>query len=642
MKSAVYSTRIPLFGALLLAANLSIAGVPEDLAQAKDAFRAKNVNKLTQLSAKLDGTIFAAYPRYWLLSINMDNNTDEQILSFQKQFSDTPLAERLKSDWLSYLGRRQQWQKLLTNYNGFGTETLDLTCYRTQARLQTEGRIDTAEVKSIWLSGDDQPNSCLDLFSTLQQKNVSIVNDPWLRMRMALRSGRVSKSDNLDAAREANRFLPANEQLNITQLTQIYRSPQKWLDKLDALPSNVAAKETTFFALNRLAMNDPDAAASKWKQIQIGASQDDIRYGWSVVAYWAAYKLSPMADDWFKLTNNQQLSDDQLAWKARAAMRSKDWEMLLSTINAMPAKQASDPSWRYWKARAFAQLGKLDESRDLYAVLSKEYNFYGLLAAEELGQANLDLKDQYKPTENDIKQVSQLPAIQRGLQLYQMDWKTEANREWLLVMRSMDDKQLIAAAELAKRNNWYDRAINTAERTRSLHNFTLRFLSPYREVMKSQTKQVGLDESWVFGLIRQESRFTSVAKSVVGAAGLMQLMPTTATWIAKRIGFESYNPKAIHDIETNVLLGTSYLKYVLDSLGHPVLATAAYNAGPGRARAWLGLTPLEGAIYTENIPFDETRDYVKKVMSNAVYYAAVLGDPYVSLKRRMGVMPAKQ
>ncbi|MCB6183549.1 lytic transglycosylase domain-containing protein [Leeia sp. TBRC 13508] len=642
MKSAVYSTRIPLFGALLLAANLSIAGVPEDLAQAKAAFRAKDVNKLTQLSAKLDGTIFAAYPRYWLLSINMDNNTDEQILSFQKQFSDTPLAERLKSDWLSYLGRRQQWQKLLTNYNGFGTETLDLTCYRTQARLQTEGRIDTAEVKSIWLSGDDQPNSCLDLFSTLQQKNVSIVNDPWLRMRMALRSGRVSKSDNLDAAREANRFLPANEQLNITQLTQIYQSPQKWLDKLDALPSNVAAKETTFFALNRLAMNDPDAAASKWKQIQIGASQDDIRYGWSVVAYWAAYKLSPMADDWFKLTNNQQLSDDQLAWKARAAMRSKDWEMLLSTINAMPAKQASDPSWRYWKARAFAQLGKLDESRDLYAVLSKEYNFYGLLAAEELGQANLDLKDQYKPTENDIKQVSQLPAIQRGLQLYQMDWKTEANREWLLVMRTMDDKQLIAAAELAKRNNWYDRAINTAERTRSLHNFTLRFLSPYREVMKSQTKQVGLDESWVFGLIRQESRFASVAKSVVGAAGLMQLMPTTATWIAKRIGFESYNPKAIHDIETNVLLGTSYLKYVLDSLGHPVLATAAYNAGPGRARAWLGLTPLEGTIYTENIPFDETRDYVKKVMSNAVYYAAVLGDPYVSLKRRMGVMPAKQ
>ena len=85
-------------------------------------------------------------------------------------------------------------------------------------------------------------------------------------------------------------------------------------------------------------------------------------------------------------------------------------------------------------------------------------------------------------------------------------------------------------------------------------------------------------------------------------------------------------------------LGTAYMKLVMDQLGHPVLASAAYNAGPSRARRWRDARALEGAVYVESIPFGETRDYVKKVMANSVLYAAVLGRKPVPLKLRLGAV----
>ncbi|HXD52342.1 MAG TPA: transglycosylase SLT domain-containing protein, partial [Burkholderiales bacterium] len=215
----------------------------------------------------------------------------------------------------------------------------------------------------------------------------------------------------------------------------------------------------------------------------------------------------------------------------------------------------------------------------------------------------------------------------------------EGNREWNWTVRGFDDKQLLAAAEFARRNELYDRAIYTADRTRELHDFSMRYLAPYRSVMKSYVSQQQLDEAWVYGLIRQESRFLADVKSSAGAMGLMQLMPATARWAAKKAGLSDYRAGQTTNVDVNLNLGTWYLRHVLDSLdSYPVLASAAYNAGPGRARAWRANTPMEAAIYAETIPFNETRDYVKKVMSNASYYSHQFGQTLMSLKDRIGVI----
>jgi soluble lytic murein transglycosylase len=234
------------------------------------------------------------------------------------------------------------------------------------------------------------------------------------------------------------------------------------------------------------------------------------------------------------------------------------------------------------------------------------------------------------------------PAIQRTLALYRMDMRTDAAREWTFALSKFNDRQLLLAAEIARRNEMFDRAISAADRTVQLHDFNLRYLSPYRTELQGHIRDNDLDEAWVYGLMRQESRFVTKAKSTVGASGLMQIMPATARWVARKLGLKSYRNSLIQQMETNLKLGTYYMKSVLALFdNNPVLASAAYNAGPSRARHWRGDTALEGAVYAETIPFDETRDYVKKVMSNTVYYSKLFGQPQQTLKQRLGVIVAK-
>jgi len=200
----------------------------------------------------------------------------------------------------------------------------------------------------------------------------------------------------------------------------------------------------------------------------------------------------------------------------------------------------------------------------------------------------------------------------------------------------MGDRELLAAAQLACDREVWDRCINTSDRTRAEIDIEQRFPMPFRKEVLARSRDIGLDPAYVYGLIRQESRFVMDARSGVGASGLMQIMPSTAKWTAKKLGID-YSPDMLVDRDANLKLGTSYLKLVLDDFaGSQAMAAAAYNAGPGRPRRWREGPMLEPAIWAENIPFTETRDYVKKVLSNATLYAAVISGTAPSLKLRLG------
>ena len=278
----------------------------------------------------------------------------------------------------------------------------------------------------------------------------------------------------------------------------------------------------------------------------------------------------------------------------------------------------------------------------IFATLSLDDDYYGLLARDRLGPLMGPTTSAYSITDEDRRLASGHDGLQRALTLNRLGFRTEAVREWNWSIRGADDRLLLAAAEAANEAGWYDRAIYAADRTKRLHNYNLRYLAPYREVTRGYAKDLKLDEAWVYGLIRQESRFVAVARSSVGAGGLMQVMPATAQWVANRMGIK-YHAGMVNEVGANVQLGTYYMKHVLESLSNqPVLATAGYNAGPGRARAWQPLdAPMEAAIYVESIPFFETRDYVKKVMANAVAYSMTFGENRLALTTRLGVIPPR-
>ena len=398
------------------------------------------------------------------------------------------------------------------------------------------------------------------------------------------------------------------------------------------------------FALERLAKQSTDLAAAYWAKIAGYFPVSEQHYCYGRLAYQAARNLDGRALQWFRDASDSPLNEQQSAWRVRAALRALDWPEVLASVNAMNAQQQQEPAWLYWKARALEALGKITEAREIFAPLSGQYSFYGQLAGDELtGTAVISqAPPTYKPDSQAIAAVSAMPGVQRTLALYRIGMRSDALEEWRLLVGNLNDRQLLTAAQIALRNKMYDRAIGAADKTVSEHDFSMRYLAPYRDDLEVHLREQGLDEAWVYGLMRQESRFATSAKSDSGAAGLMQIMPSTARWVAAKLGLKRYRNSLIHQLDTNLRIGTYYMKSVLSrSENNPVLASAAYNAGPFRALQWRGDKPLEGAIYAETIPYGETRDYVEKVMSNTVYYAAQFGDPSRSLKQRLGIVPAK-
>jgi soluble lytic murein transglycosylase len=405
-----------------------------------------------------------------------------------------------------------------------------------------------------------------------------------------------------------------------------------------------AVHEAFLIAVGRVARNNLEQAGAEVLGAASYLSPREVAIGWSMVAMQAAQKLQPDAVEYWKKTLAAPLSLDGYQWRVRSALRAGDWALVKSGIEAMPASLKDDSAWVYWLGRAYKAQGQREQADERFRSIAGLTSFYGQLALEEMGQKVTIPARAAASSDEDLAAMASNQGFRRAFRFFDLNMRFEGYREWNWQLRKMSERQLLAAAEFARRNNVLDRMVNTSDRTKTEFDFTQRFPSPHHDIMHPATRDLGLDKAWVYGLIRQESRFIQAARSHVGASGLMQLMPATAKEVARKIGMLDFSQARINEIDTNIMLGTNYLNMVLQSLdGSQPLATAAYNAGPGRPKAWRAtLTrPVEGAIFAETIPFAETRGYVKNVMSNATYYAALFENAPQSLKARLGTITPK-
>lgn len=632
---------------LLLSIALPAFGAPlssdADFLAVRDAFQAGDAARLGNFARRLKNTQMEVYADYYQLRLGLENAGASAVKDFLSRPEDTPIVDRLRGEWLKQLGKKQQWDLFDAEYPRLLNEDNELTCYALQSRLRYQEQAALNEARGLWFDGKSQPDSCGPLFEAALSAGIIGEQDIWQRLRLALEAGNVSLAKQL-ADRLGGAVSPA-------ALQSAAADADRYLEKLRLHNINEGSRAVALFALHRLSKQSPDLAIAHWEKIATHFPEAEQHYFYGWLAYEAARKQDNRALQWFRAAASAPLNKQQSAWRVRAALRAQDWPEVLASIDAMDAHQQRETVWQYWKARALHESGKPAEARTLFALLSGEHNFYGQLASEELADSLIsspltELKTgkmaAYQPRKQDVAAMLALPGIQRTLALYRMDMRSEAFKEWSWALRNFNDQELLTAAEIARRYEMYDRAIGAADLTVNVHDFSLRYLAPYRDVLRAHIREHGLEEAWVYGLMRQESRFAASAKSSVGASGLMQLMPTTARWVAKRMGLKDYRQSLIHQVDLNLKLGTYYLKTVLSWFDdNPVLASAAYNAGPGRARRWRGDQPLEGAIYAESIPFDETRDYVKKVMSNTMYYARQFDAAPHTLKQRMGIVAGK-
>ncbi len=632
-------SRFALSVALTLASSLALAapavGKDERFLAARDAYRAGDRAKLERLAGELRGHELEDYVDYYQLVIRLPDQLEPAAArEFIARHERTYLAEKLRSDWLKVLGRKQQWSEFDAEYPKIVAPDQELVCYALQSRRARgdAGMLDDA--LPLWTTLLEPPEPCYPVIEALIWEKRVLADEVWARVRRQVEANKIA------AARYSTNYLPPSQTPTAAQFDAAIERP---LPMLARLPANWAEKrlgrELAAVAIQRIAKNDPRMAAEQLEKLAPKLEESERAWAWGEIGWQAALRHMPEAVGWYKKTGNAPLSDEVAQWKVRAALRAQDWGLVRATIERMPPALAALPEWVYWLGRAYKAGGQTSEADALFQKISGQPNFYGNLADDELERPIRVPPKAAALTRDEVVAASANPGLKRALALIRLNMRVEGVREWNWTLRGMSDRELLAAAELAKRNDVFDRAIAAADRTKNEHDYSLRYLSPFDDQVRPAAQKQAVDEAWVYDLMRQESRFISNAKSTVGASGLMQLMPATAKWVANKIGLANYSHSRVNDTETNLLLGTTYMRMVMESLdNHPVLASAAYNAGPGRARKWRADRPLEGAIYAETIPFNETRDYVKKVMSNAVYYSALFEDKPQSLKPRLGTI----
>jgi soluble lytic murein transglycosylase len=620
---------------LLALPGYAMADLESDFLAARDALRDGDDARLDKMYERLKVTPLEPYVTYFQLRMNIGMRDTAPIKKFLARNDESPIVDQLRGEWLKFLGKYQRWDEFAEEYPHLVNTDTELACYALQMKERTDPDGALRDARKFWFNGEGAEESCSTLFEDALKGGAISEADVWQRMRLALEVG------NTTLAKQLIKRLPKVQTFPAAELSVAASNPQRYLDRTKFANAGTGRRTVALFALQLLARRSPQMAFSRWEKISANFSEAEQRYFFGWLAFAGALNHDERALGWFAVAGDEVLNQKQLAWRTRAALRELDWREVWASINAMPPQQQNEGVWRYWNARALKAMGRVPEADAVFTELGREFNFYGQLAAEEMGAppASGAITAGYRPNESEIDVIQSLPAVQRTFLLYRMDMRVEASKEWAWAMRGLNDRQLLAAAEVAQRSEMYDRSINAAERTVQLHDFNLRYPSPYREALRENLNKHGLEEAWVYGLMRQESRFATMVKSDAGAVGLMQIMPDTARWVARQIGMKGYRKGLIHQVDVNIKLGTYYMKTVFNQFdANPVLASAAYNAGPARAKLWCGSKPLEGAIYVETIPFDETRDYVKKVMSNTIYYSKIFGQSALSLKQRLGTI----
>lgn len=599
----------------------------------RDASRKKDLVRVEQLAVRLQDYDILSYVDYYRLKPRLADFPDAEIRAYLSRYDGSAIADRLRNDWLLELGRARNWSTFDEQFPLFALQDdTQLKCYALLSAA-LKGQNAAEQARTLLVSPKEYGEGCMALIATLSGNGQFNKYDVWAQVRLAA---------------EAN-YLPSAKR--IAALTDASdKSVAQALDKPALLMAHgsgngASAHQLYIIALGRVARSNPQQAAAALSDEVARMNPRDQALAWAQIALQASLKLAPEAVAYWRNAKTAELSPDGYQWRVRAALRAGDWNMVKASIEAMPPDLRSDAAWVYWYGRALQADGKAADAAALaqaqFSSIAGQANFYGQLALEELGQKIVIPERATPVTAEEIAPMAGNQGFRRALRFFDMGLRFEGVREWNWELRGMDERQHLAAAEFARQKEVLDRMVNTSDRTRVEVDFLQRFPSPFRSIMLANTRALGLDMAWVYGLVRQESRFIMHARSHVGASGLMQVMPATARYVARKIGLDAFSPNQINDIDTNILLGTNYLSMVLGDLdGSQALASAAYNAGPSRPRAWRAtLTrPVEGAIFAETIPFSETRGYVKNVLSNATYYAALFENRAQSLKARLGTV----
>ena len=574
-----------------------------------------------------DGEIYALadYPLYpYLLRLKLERTmsiaTKREVNPFLEDYRGQPVSYGLRYKWLSYLAKHNHRNAFLDSYrSGMGAR---LTCVALNYRLQGAEPVAKVlrEVDALWLSGQSQPDECDPLFS--KWKKAGLMTSTMVIKRIEI----AAKEKNRRIIHYLKRQLPAKYQyiadiwLAVTR--NVSNVQKRGLFPLKNKPSEV---EAMVWALEKLAWQKPSLAEKVYQRYQRqGVFSDAQRHAINrAIALSFTLEKLPQAHEWLEYADIPGASDDIKLWHVSHLLRKQQFDEVIRIIEQAPVSLKNKANYRYWLARALEQTGQPMQATVLYRQLAQERHYYGFMASARIN-AFPSLKN--NPAPKDVATIAKLattPATLRAVEFFRLNRATEARREWYYLLTHIPNEQVTDAGILAYEWGLYDQAISSFARSGYWDDVGRRFPLAFNEVFSEKAQLHNIPTSFAMAIARRESSFRSDAISPVGAAGLMQLMPGTAKYVAQT----KVSQSQLFNVNENVEFGVQYLRYLMDKLNNnPVLVSASYNAGWRKVLEWLPENEaLPVDIWIENIPYKETRAYVKAVMAYQHIYEQQLG-----------------
>lgn len=544
---------------------------------------------------------------------------EKEITAFLAKYEGSPVDKPLRKKWLKYLAKKDYGKTFLRDYKYIGDTAL--ACHNLRFKLKHGATHEEIMplVDKLWIVGKSQPKACDPLFAKWRQLGHRTPDKVWERIVLAAEGGKHTLIPYL------KKLLPKNEKYLADLYYKVRRSPSQ-VSRLKLFPNkNSKELDIVKYAIKRLAWRKRELALKTWpklnKKFKFSAAQkNDIVRTFAISLSSAKHKK---AGEWLAKVPKEVLDDSLVQWRIADTLRNKDWNKALDILSTLPTDLSKKESWQYWKARGLAGIGQAQLSKDLYTQLSQKRHYYGFLAAGKVGGTPKLVNQPITPTEAIIAKIDAMPAMQRAKELFALKRYSHARREWNFLKSQLDGEGRLAAAKLSNTLGWYDRAIFMLAEEKMFNDVALRFPLAYEKSINQLSSRNKIEPAWTYAIARRESSFMSDANSGAGAIGLMQVLPTTAKYVAKKdiSRRQLFNPK------TNINYGTKYLHYLMNKAdGNTVVATAAYNAGIHRVKKWLPKNEgLAADIWIETIPYKETRDYVKAVMAYKQIYTYLLG-----------------
>jgi peptidoglycan lytic transglycosylase len=576
------------------------------------------------------------------LRATIKNADDQAVEAYLQQHGTLKPAREVRYRYALDLARRGQLDAYFEIYQSYyqGLEIANLDCLALQAELAAgRDRRVLARARELWLVGTSQVEECDPVFERLGDSNALTTRDHEMRYELAIEAREFS------LARWLGESIDAAHVAEATTWQKATNNPERFLDQHDPRASSEVSRQQMVYAVERLTFADPVLALQRWQSIRsrFAFTEEQKLKTARHIALWTARDNLPDAYALLSDLSVAAQNDEVMRWRARSSLRGEEWARLLDDIRQMSGVERGAEEWRYWYAVALQKSGQVNAAIAEFESLAAERSYYGFLAADEVDAPYALVHTDLEVDESIISAMSSRTDLLRARELYLVGLDGRGRSEWDAVVGYFTPLEKSQAAILADRWGWHSRAISTVATVGEYDDLALRYPLPWQNDFTQLASAAQISTNWAYGIARSESLFMRDIRSSAGAIGLMQLMPATGRRVARENKLPYSGLDTLTNPQANIQLGTMYLSQMAERYdGNRVLATAAYNAGPHRVDRWM---PEQGSmdarIWIENIPFNETRKYVRRVMAAETIFNWRLTGNISRLSDRLGVVKAQ-